>query len=145
VVGGRVSEKLCACLGRTDDETLQKKGFSQIETKKKITLICDAASERKAQDIVVMDMGEKSSIAEHFIVMSAPSLVRVKAIVEHVEAHLEKAGLRLFHREGLKEALWVLLDYGEIVVHVFYHETRRFYSLESLWGDAPRRNYHPSH
>ena len=90
-----------------------------------------------------MDMGEKSGIADHFIVMSAPSTVRVKAIVEHIENELEAAGLRLFHKEGLKEALWVLLDCGEIVVHVFHHETRVFYSLESLWGDVPRRNYHP--
>ena len=59
-----------------------------------------------------MDMGERSNLAENFIVMSAPSLVRVKAIVDHIESSLEKAGLRLFHREGVKEALWVLLDYG---------------------------------
>ena len=90
-----------------------------------------------------MEMGEKSSIAGHFVVMSAPSSVRVKAIVEHVEDQLEKAGFRVLHKEGVKEAMWVLLDYGEIVVHVFYHETRKFYSLESLWGDAPRRNFHP--
>lgn len=91
-----------------------------------------------------MEMGAKSSIAGHFILMSAPSSVRVKSIVDHIESELEKAGLRVFHKEGVKEALWVLMDYGEIIVHVFYHETRAFYSLESLWGDAPRRNYHPN-
>ena len=90
-----------------------------------------------------MEMSEKSSIAGHFIIMSAPSTVRVKAIVEHIESSLEKAGLRVFHKEGVKEGMWVLLDYGEVIAHVFYHETRTFYSLESLWGDAPRKNYHP--
>ena len=88
-------------------------------------------------------MGEKSSLASYFIVMSAPSTVRVKAIVDHIEQQLEKAGFRAFHKEGLKEAMWVLLDYGEIVAHVFYHETRKFYSLESLWGDAPRTQFLP--
>lgn len=90
-----------------------------------------------------MEMGDKSSIGEFFVVMDAPSTVRVRAIVDHIEAELEKAGHRVVHKEGLKEAVWVLLDYGEVIVHVFYHETRRFYSLESLWGDAPRKAYHP--
>lgn len=90
-----------------------------------------------------MEMGEKSSIGEYFVVMSAPSTVRVRAIVDHIETKMDKAGCRLVHKEGLKEAMWVLLDYGDVIVHVFYHETRKFYSLESLWGDAPRRAYHP--
>ena len=88
-----------------------------------------------------MDMGEKSSVADHFVVMSAPSTVRVKAIVDHIEDSMKDGGVRLLHKEGVQEAHWVLMDYGEIVVHVFYHETRKFYSLETLWGDAPRRHY----
>jgi len=104
-------------------------------------LICSAAQERKAEDVVVMEMKEKSSIGDYFVVMSAPSSVRVKAIVDHIEDSLEKSGLRVFHKEGLAEALWVLMDYGDILVHVFYHETRKFYSLETLWGDAPRRHF----
>ena len=92
-----------------------------------------------------MEMGEKSSIGDYFVVMSAPSSVRVKAIVDHIEERLEKAGVRTVHKEGLKEALWVLLDFGDVIAHVFYHETRRFYSLETLWGDAPQRTYHGPH
>ena len=117
---------------------------TNIESNKKIGWICDAAAERKAEDIVVMEMKDKSSIGDFFVVMSAPSTVRVKAIVDHIEDSLEKQGFRAKHKEGLQEAHWVLMDYGDIVVHVFYHETRKFYSLETLWGDAPRRNYHPS-
>ena len=91
-----------------------------------------------------MDMGERSSVADHFVVMSAPSTVRVKAIVDHIEDSMEDHDVRLLHKEGVQEARWVLMDYGDIVVHVFYHETRKFYSLETLWGDAPRRSYfHP--
>ena len=115
----------------------------EIEVKKKIALICDAAEDRKAENIVVMEMGEKSSIGAYFIVMSAASTVRVKAIVDHIETQMEEAGQRVFHKEGLKEAVWVLLDFGEVIVHVFHHETRKFYSLETLWGDAPQKHYHP--
>ena len=120
---------------------LDKDKEVKIEVKKKISLICDAASDRKAEDIVVLEMREKSSIGDYFVVMSAPSSVRVKAIVDHVEDELQKHGFRALHKEGAAEGHWVLMDYGDIVVHVFYHETRKFYSLETLWGDAPRRHH----
>ena len=113
----------------------------KIDSKKKISLICDAAEQRKAEDILVMEMKEKSSIGDYFIVMSAPSTVRVKAIVDHIEDTMEKHGLCALHKEGGAEGHWVLMDYGDIVTHVFYHETRKFYSLETLWGDAPRKHY----
>ena len=86
-----------------------------------------------------MEMGRKTSFCEFFVVMSAPSSVRVKAIVDHIEQSLEKKGLHIFHKEGLAEAMWVLLDYGDIITHVFYHETRKFYALENLWGDVPKK------
>ena len=111
-----------------------------MDIKKKINLICEAANDRKAGDILVMEMSEKSSMGDYFVVMSALSTVRVKAIVDHIEDSMEKHGFRALHKEGLSEAHWVLMDYGDIVVHVFYHETRKFYSLETLWGDAPRRH-----
>ena len=88
-----------------------------------------------------MEMGRRSAMCEYFIVMSAASSVRVKAVVEHIEGRLGDHGHKARHREGLHESLWVLLDYGDVIVHVFYPETRRFYALESLWGDAPRRHY----
>jgi ribosome-associated protein len=92
-----------------------------------------------------MEMGEKSNIGEYFVVMSAPSTVRVKAIVDHVEDEMKKAGQHALHKEGLKEAVWVLMDYGTVLVHVFHHETRAFYALEKLWGDAPQRTFHSHH
>ena len=115
-----------------------------IETKKMIKLICDAADERKAEDILIMEMTAKSSIGEFFIIMSAPSSVRVKAIADHIETSMEEHGLRALHKEGLTEGHWVLMDYGSVVAHVFYHETRKFYSLETLWGDAPRKHHWPA-
>jgi ribosome-associated protein len=119
-------------------------GKKVIEAKKKLDLICEAAHDRKAEEIVVMEMGDKSSLGERFVVMSAPSTVRVKAIVEHIEDTLQEHGFRVYHKEGLQEAQWVLMDFGDILVHVFHHEVRKFYSLETLWGDAPRRNIFPS-
>lgn len=104
-------------------------------------MICNAADERKADDIVVMEMKEKSSIGDFFIVMSASSTVRVKAIVDNIETAMESEGMRTLHKEGLADGVWVLMDYGEVLVHVFYHEMRQFYALEKLWGDAPRKSY----
>ena len=117
------------------------KETKKIDTKKKVNLICAAAEDRKAEDIVIMEMREKSSIGEYFVVMSASSSVRVKAIVDNIENSMEEHGFRALHKEGLAEGLWVLMDYGEILVHVFYHDMRKFYSLETLWGDAPRKNF----
>lgn len=107
-------------------------------------MICEAAHERKAEDVLIMEMSEKSSAGDYFVVMGAPSSVRVKAIVEHIEDTLEERGVRVLHKEGLTEGHWVLMDYGDVVVHVFYNETRQFYSLETLWGDAPRKHHWPA-
>ena len=88
-----------------------------------------------------MDMGQKSTICNFFVVMSAPSSVRVKAIADAFDEKMKEEGLRPRHKEGYAEALWVLLDYGDVVAHVFYHDTRKFYNLEHLWGDVPRKKY----
>ena len=102
-------------------------------------MICDSAVDKKAEDIVIMDMRQRAAFCDVFIVMSAPSSARVKTIADHIEESLENEGHRASHKEGSLEALWVLLDYGDVVVHIFHHETRKFYNLENLWGDAPRR------
>jgi len=88
-----------------------------------------------------MEMQKRTSLCDFFIVMSAPSTVRVKAIVDSIEEGMEKEGVRTKHIEGYQEALWVLLDYGSVIVHVFHYESRKFYDLEHLWGDAPQRIY----
>ena len=95
---------------------------------------------------MILEIGKKSALCDTFVIVSAPSNVRVKAIVDHIEETLKKPehGFRAFHKEGYHDASWVLLDYGDVIAHVFYHETRRFYDLENLWGDAPKRNFTPS-
>jgi ribosome-associated protein len=97
-----------------------------------------AADAKKAQDIVILDVGEIMGIVESFVIASAPNSRLVRAIVDEVERELfEQTGDKPRAVEGLRDASWVLLDYGDLVVHVFQEEPRRFYALERLWGDAP--------
>lgn len=92
-----------------------------------------------------MHLLERSNICDYFVVMSASSTVRVKTIAERIEEKMSEEDYEPNHREGLQEAMWVLLDYGDVIVHIFYHETRQFYDLENLWGDAPRKQIAHDH
>lgn len=93
-----------------------------------------AAEDKKALDPVVLKIGKFSSIASYFLVAHGTSDRHVKAIAEHVDEALSEAEQRVWHVEGMREGRWVLLDYGDVVVHVFHHEARKFYNLERLWG-----------
>jgi ribosome-associated protein len=90
-----------------------------------------------------MEMKQRSSICSFFVIMSAPSTVRVKAIADGIDEAMEENGERTRHKEGLHDGVWVLLDYGDVVAHIFYGDTRKFYDLEHLWGDAPKRAFSP--
>ena len=92
-----------------------------------------------------MEMKGRTSLCDYFIVVSAPSTVRVKAIVDGIDEALRKAGHRVLHKEGYQEGMWVLMDCGEVIVHAFYNETREYYKIEQLWGDAPKRSYATLH
>lgn len=98
----------------------------------------ELALERKALDVVALDLRGISSATDYFLLASGTSDVQVKAVAEHVTDELKKEGVRPFHVEGLQGGRWVLLDYVDFVVHVFHPSARDFYQLESLWGDAPR-------
>ncbi|MBZ0270242.1 ribosome silencing factor [bacterium] len=95
------------------------------------------ALEKKARDILILDLHDLTSASDRFVVCSADSETQVKAVADHVLAGLAKHGVKAWHVEGLESRRWVLLDYVDVVVHVFYSETRDFYALETLWGDAP--------
>src|SRR5579871_5485598 len=98
-----------------------------------------AAASKKADDIVILDVGAVLVITDTFVIASASNDRLVRTIAEEVEKRLKEEGRGGPRRvEGMREAEWVLLDYGEFVVHVFLEETRRFYDLERLWSDAPR-------
>ena len=98
--------------------------------------ICKAASDKKARDIVIMDMQGISSSTDYFVVCSANTATQVRAIADNIEEELGKTGVDFNHKEGYREGEWVLLDYGDVVAHVFMQEAREYYALEQLWGDA---------
>jgi ribosome-associated protein len=94
--------------------------------------------EMKAEDLVALDLRELSPVADYFLIASGNSEQHVVAIARNVERELAKLGTKAWHREGTEGRRWVLLDYVDTVVHVFHRETRAYYRLESLWGDAKR-------
>lgn len=100
--------------------------------------IARAASGKKALDIITIDMRRVPTVCNYFVIASGTSTTQVKAIADNVVKKLKEAGERLWRIEGEREALWILLDYGDVVAHIFYDETRRFYELERLWGDLPQ-------
>lgn len=104
-------------------------------------LIAKAASEKKARDILILDMQQVSLVSDDFLICSANSTTQVKAIADNIEEKLKEVGVDYLHREGYREGRWVLLDYGTCVAHVFVEEERTFYNLEHLWADAPTKSY----
>ncbi len=98
-----------------------------------------AADDKKGEDIVVLDVAEIMGIVDAFVIVHASNTRLVRAIVDEIKAQLlERAGVKPRSTEGLDDTTWVLLDYGDLIVHVFLEETREFYGLERLWTDAPR-------
>jgi ribosome-associated protein len=103
-----------------------------------LNLYINAAMGKKAIDLVVLDVRKLSSIADVFIICSGRSNRQVMAIAEHIQVDLKKHGITPLSVEGKKQGHWVLLDYGHVIIHVFYEPVRSFYDLESLWIDAER-------
>ncbi len=95
-----------------------------------------AMDAKRAEDVVVLDIGRHTAIADYFVIASGQTAVQIRAIVDAVEEAMEAEGARLIHHEGDPHARWVLLDFGDVVVHIFGPEARRFYQLEGLWADA---------
>jgi ribosome-associated protein len=104
----------------------------------RLDLFIEAVLGKKADAVVALDVRGLTSIADTFIICSGRSSRQVSAIAEHVERFLKDNGIRPLSVDGRKEGHWVLMDYGDIIVHVFYEETRNFYDLEGLWLDAKR-------
>ena len=104
-----------------------------------------AALEKQGEDVVVLDVCDIISITEEFVLVSAPNTRRVRTIVDEVEAALKADGAGSPRAtEGLDDASWVLMDYGDIIVHVFLSETRAYYDLDRLWADAPIVEWAPA-
>ena len=109
-----------------------------MDIKKSAELIKKAIEDKKGYDIVEIEVSEKTILADLFIIASGKSTVQVRAIAEGVEEKLDKEGLSPVRREGINEGRWAVLDYGDIIVHIFNDESRLFYHLERLWQGEKR-------
>ena len=101
-------------------------------------LAADAALDKKAENVVILDVRGLTSYADYFVVASGTSDRQVSAIADGIEERMKKAGHRTIGVEGYTRGHWVLLDFGDVVAHVFYEEARAFYDIEGLWADARR-------
>jgi len=97
-----------------------------------------AALGKKARDPVLLDVSHLTSLADAFFICHGTSSRQVSAIADHIRRSLKKQGIKALSIDGQKEGQWVLMDYGHVVIHVFYESTRSFYNLEELWSDARR-------
>ncbi len=97
----------------------------------------EAGEDKKAEEPLILDIAKLTSIANYFVIMHGNSDRQIRAIADHIVDSLEKKKVRCLHVEGMDSGNWVLLDYGSVIVHIFYRETREFYGIERLWGEAP--------
>ena len=129
--------------GSANKQPLVEDGSDAVEPTSNVMIAARAAGEKKATDTVVLDLREIASFTEYFVICTGASTRQVQAISNSVEEELRKAGRRPSHIEGYSSAEWILLDYGDFIVHVFSAASRRFYDLERLWRDAKRAELPP--
>jgi ribosome-associated protein len=108
----------------------------KTESEKLAKYIADLIIQKKGEDIKIMDLRKLTGVTDFFVICSASSDVQNKAIADFIIGETKKLGQRPWHNEGYGNLSWVLIDFVDVVVHIFLNETRRFYNLEGLWGDA---------
>ncbi|MGC9317092.1 MAG: ribosome silencing factor [Armatimonadota bacterium] len=110
----------------------------ELEPKEKALRVAEAADDRRAENLIVLDMRGLMTICDYFVICNGRSRLHVEAISEEVDEQMADIGIEPQHIEGIPDSSWVILDYLDVVVHVFEPQARRFYNLEGLWGDAAR-------
>ena len=110
---------------------------SAVETPAQVRIAVGAIQDRKALDLTVLDLSEVSDFTDYFLVSTGGSERQVRAIAEAVDERLRAEGVRPLHIEGQEHGQWVLMDYGDFLVHIFSEPLREYYRLERLWADAP--------
>ena len=98
--------------------------------------VCEVLLKHKAEDVVSIDVKGKTEVADYYVVAGGRSMTHTRSLIEHVEEEMEKIGVSATRREGVREGRWAVLDYGDVIVHIFNDESRLFYHLESLWDDG---------
>jgi ribosome-associated protein len=112
--------------------------LAAISSWDKVLLLTRSALEKKARDLVVLGVRELTSIADYFIICSGSSDRQVQSIAQGIEEKLSEAGHSALSVEGANRGHWVLMDFSDVIVHIFYEPVREFYDLDGLWGHAPR-------
>jgi ribosome-associated protein len=118
------------------DEKGQKPSATPMSGRQKGVLCAREAWRFKALDLVVLDVSRFASFADCFVICSGKSSRQVQSIADNVETSLREQGIRPLGVEGRREGHWVLMDYGDVIIHIFYEPVRHFYDLESLWSEA---------
>jgi ribosome-associated protein len=116
-------------------QAIPKVGLEPIEAARRAV---EAASDRQASDVVLLDLRGLAAFTDFFVICSADSSRQISAILRAVQETLEGNGVRLGHREGAEDSGWVLMDFGDVIVHIFSPEEREHYDLESAWKRAPQ-------
>jgi len=117
-----------------------RKEYKDLEGLELARKCSDIAKDNKAEDVVTLDVRDLSSFTDFFVILSGRSTRHVQALAESIENELRSKRIKTSNAEGLQEGKWVLLDFGDVIVHIFYHDQRQFYNLEDLWHEAPRIN-----
>lgn len=120
----------------TKETRIKARTTKKGQSKRLAKQLANYALEKKADEILILDLRKLTSMTDFFVICSGDSDVQVKAIIDHIEEKMKKRKLKSLNREGYTNLKWVLLDYVDVVLHVFLKETRNFYNLESFWGDA---------
>ncbi len=103
----------------------------------KVKIIREVLEEKKGERIVALDLRGFSTVVDAFVLVSAHAFVHAQAMADDLEKEAKDRGISLWHVEGYREGRWILLDFGDVVVHIFLQEAREMYDLDRLWGDAP--------
>lgn len=115
-----------------------------LSARMKAKIAFESALAVKALEPVVLKLKDLVDYTDYFVITSGSSITQVSAIFENIMRSADIKGIRSFGVEGEKEARWIVIDWGDVIVHIFYHPLREFYELEKLWADAPRVNFERS-
>lgn len=117
---------------------IEKTPAPKLNVREKVSICAREAAARKAEDLVILDVEPLTSLADYFVICSGKSSRQVQAIADHVIGKMRESGIQPLNIEGVQSGHWILLDYGDLIMHIFYSPVREVYDLESLWADAQR-------
>jgi ribosome-associated protein len=115
-----------------------KKEYQSKNGLERAKICAKIALDMKAEDLIILDVQGIASFTDYFVIMNGRSTRHVQGLAEAIQGEFQSKRIKASHAEGLQEGTWVLLDYDDVVVHIFYSEQRKFYNLEGLWHDARR-------